>query len=178
MPAQRTRYSYDAERRAFTWERARGQMAGLPGGRGLNIGYEAVDRHVDQAEGHRIALRFLTARGAMGDLSYERLRQLSNRFAEVLGDLAVHRGDRVATLLERQPELYIAAFGTLKRGAVFSPLPCSFGPELVRERLRVAEITVLVTTPSIYWQRWRESGPSYPHCDTCSSSPAPPDLPR
>jgi acetyl-CoA synthetase len=36
---------YVAERDAFTWEDARRALDGLPGGRGLNIAHEAVDRH-------------------------------------------------------------------------------------------------------------------------------------
>lgn len=36
---------YDAARDAFTWARARTSLSGLPGGRGLNIAHEAVDRH-------------------------------------------------------------------------------------------------------------------------------------
>ena len=149
VPAQE-RASYEAELGTFSWAQARSQLAGLPGGRGLNIGYEAVDRHVDAGEGFRLALRCVSEDGAVEDLSYERLRQLTNRFAEVLGDLGVGRGDRVATLLGRQPELYVAALGTLKRGAVFCPLFCSFGPEPVRQRLRLGGVRVVVTTPLLY----------------------------
>mgnify|MGYP001260933404 CR=1 FL=1 len=43
---------YDAERREFSWEAARGLLDGLPGGRGLNIGHEACDRH----PGDRVAI--------------------------------------------------------------------------------------------------------------------------
>ena len=36
---------YAAERERFSWESARRALDGLPGGRGLNIAHEAVDRH-------------------------------------------------------------------------------------------------------------------------------------
>jgi hypothetical protein len=36
---------YAALRESFTWERARSELDGLPGG-ALNMAYEAVDRHV------------------------------------------------------------------------------------------------------------------------------------
>jgi hypothetical protein len=36
---------YDQARADFTWEAARAELDGLPGGRGLNIAHEAVDRH-------------------------------------------------------------------------------------------------------------------------------------
>ena len=39
---------YESVRRAFTWDTARGLLDGLPGGKGLNIAHEAVDRHADR----------------------------------------------------------------------------------------------------------------------------------
>ena len=36
---------YDEERRRFSWDAARAALDGLPGGAGLNIAHEAVDRH-------------------------------------------------------------------------------------------------------------------------------------
>lgn len=43
--------TYADDRASFTWDRARAELAGLPGGRGLNIAHEAVDRHVDEGRG-------------------------------------------------------------------------------------------------------------------------------
>ncbi len=37
---------YQRARRDFSWDQARSELAGLPGGRGINIAHEAVDRHV------------------------------------------------------------------------------------------------------------------------------------
>jgi len=36
---------YERERTAFRWDEARRSLSGLPGGHGLNIAHEAVDRH-------------------------------------------------------------------------------------------------------------------------------------
>ena len=142
--------SYDELRRTFSWEQARAELAGLPGGRGLNIAHEAIDRHVDAGDGARVALRCVDEDGVVTTTTYEQMRRETNRFANVLADLGVGRGDRVMTLLGRQQEQYVAALGTLKRGAVFSPLFSSFGPEPIRERLRISGARVLVTTPSLY----------------------------
>ena len=142
--------SYDELRRTFTWERARAELAGLPGGRGLNIAHEAVDRHVDAGDGDRVALRCVEEDGVVSTTTYEQLRRETNRFANVLTELGIGKGDRVMTLLGRQQEQYVAAMGTLKRGAVFSPLFSSFGPEPIRERLRLSGARVLVTTPSLH----------------------------
>jgi acetyl-CoA synthetase len=144
---------YDELRRSFTWERARADLTGLPGGRGLNIAHEAVDRHVDAGAGDRVALRCITEDGAVSTLSYDRLRRETNRFAHVLASLGVRRGDVVMSLLGRQAEQYVAALGTLKAGAVFSPLFSSFGPEPIRKRLGISGARVLVTTASLYRRR-------------------------
>ena len=37
-------WDYERTRTAFSWQAARGALDGLPGG-GLNIAYEAIDRH-------------------------------------------------------------------------------------------------------------------------------------
>src|SRR5689334_11576340 len=50
----------------------------------------------------------------------------------------------------RVPELYVAVLGTLKARAVLSPLFAAFGPEPVRERMRLGDGVVLVTTPQLY----------------------------
>jgi acetyl-CoA synthetase len=141
---------YETVRGSFTWEDARRELDGLPGGRGLNIAHEAVDRHVAAGRGDRVALRWLGRRGEARDLTYRDLRALSNRFANVLGGLGVGRGDRVFTLCGRIPELYVAALGAWKSRAVFCPLFSAFGPEPIRQRLSRGEARVLVTTEALY----------------------------
>lgn len=74
---------YDRGRRAFSWEAARLGIDGLPGGRGLNIAYEAVDRHVAHGHGDRVAIRWLSRSGERHDISYAALAASSARFANV-----------------------------------------------------------------------------------------------
>jgi acetyl-CoA synthetase len=136
--------------RSFTWEAARRELDGLPRRRGLNIAHEAVDRHAAGARGEHVALRWLGKRGQMRELTYADLRELSSRFANVLGELGVGKGDRVFGLSPRLPELYAAALGTLKNGSVFCPLFPAFGPEPVRQRLELGAGSVLVTTETLY----------------------------
>jgi acetyl-CoA synthetase len=134
----------------FSWNDARGWLDGLPGGRGLNIAYEAVDRHSEGPNSKRIALRWISRTGARRDFTYEGLRQATNRFANVLGRLGVGKGDVVATLAGRTPSLYIAALGTLKNGSVYTPLYSAFGPDPIVSRMTIARARVLVTTDALY----------------------------
>ncbi len=141
---------YDEARSSFTWEAARQRLAGLPHGCGLNIAYEAVDRHMAEGRGDHIALRWIAKERATKNYTYNELAELGSRFANALKALGVSPGERVFTLLGRVPELYVTALGTWKRGAVFCPLFSAFGPSPVKARMLIAEPTVLVTTTRLY----------------------------
>ncbi|MGZ5415560.1 MAG: acetate--CoA ligase [Nocardioides sp.] len=135
------------------WGRAREALDGLPDGAGLNIGYEALDRHVAHGDGEVVALRCLDEAGDAADYTYDDLARLTNRFANVLDTLGIEPGEAVFSLLGRQLETYVSVLGTLKHTSVFSPLFAAFGPEPVRERLRLGRGRVLVTTRELYRRR-------------------------
>jgi acetyl-CoA synthetase len=141
---------YAAARASFRWDEARRSLSGLPGGQGLNMAHEAVDRHVADGRGDHVALRFLGKDGARRDFTYRDLCEQSSRFANLLQTLGIGKGDRVFALLPRLPELYIACLGTLKNRSVFSPLFSAFGPEPIALRVRLGEAKVLVTTRALY----------------------------
>jgi len=140
---------YDKVRAEFTWDAARALLDGLPGG-GLNIAYEAVDRHVASGNGDRLALRWLGRKDEVVDLTYAQLAAETGRFADALTRLGLKRGDRVFGLAGRVPELYVAALGTLKGGFVFSPLFSAFGPEPIQARMSIGDGAALVTTAGLY----------------------------
>lgn len=134
----------------FSWDRARRALSGLPGGRGVNIAYEAVDRHAAGPLAAHDALRFVRADGNTHALSYAELAEQTGRFASVLQRLGIERADRVFSLCGRRPELFVAAFGTLKNGSVFCPMFSGFDPEPARQRLRIGSGRALVTTRELY----------------------------
>ncbi len=146
---------YEATRMNFSWEDARRELAGLPGGRGLNIAYETVDRHVDRGSGHGVALRFLRLDGTIEDKTFADLSRESNRFANVLRHLGVEAGERVFALSGRVPDLYVTALGTLKNKSVFCPLFSAFGPEPIFQRLSRGDARVLVTDRRLYEKKIR-----------------------
>lgn len=153
---------YDDARRMFSWEQARAELDGLPNGRGLNIAYEAVNRHASGSRCDHLAMRWLGRNGEVLDYTYGELDELSNRFANVLQRLGVTKGDRVYVLAGRIPELYVAALGTLKHRAVFCPLFSAFGPEPIRARLTIGKARVLLTTESLYERKVKSLRQSLP----------------
>jgi len=171
---------YEADRARFRWEDARALLDGLPGGRGLNIAHEAVDRHATGATADRTALRWLAKDGRVVDLTYDDLRRATSRFANVLADLGVAAGDRVYLLLGRVPELYVAAIGTLKARGILCTLFSAFGPEPLHARLEIGGARVLVTTPALYRKKveaLRASLPALEHVLLVGPDDAPVDVP-
>jgi acetyl-CoA synthetase len=156
---------YEAAYRSFSWDRARTQLCGLPGG-GLNIAFEAVDRHLVHGRGDRQAIIWIGKNDTVRKLSYADLAAASNRFANALRRLGVGRADGVFALVGRIPELYIAALGTWKGGSVFCPLFSAFGPDPVRQRMAIGKARVLVTTEALYRKKvmpWRSEMPHLQH---------------
>ncbi len=152
---------YDEACAAFSWDGARALLDGLPDG-ALNIAHEAIDRHVAHGMADKVAIRWIATDGRKVDYSYADLKAQTNRFANVLGELGIGKGDRVYALLGRVPELYIAALGTLKAGAVFCPLFSAFGPEPIKARMEIGEGRVLLTSHALYARKvaaWRADLP-------------------
>jgi acetyl-CoA synthetase len=141
-----------ATRAAFTWDDARSALAGLPGG-GLNIGFEAVDRHAEGARAERVAIHWLGADGAQRRITYGELLHLTNRFANAITALGLKRGERLFVLAPRLPDLYVAVLGALKAGVVVSPLFSAFGPEPIATRMNLGAGRALVTTASLYQRK-------------------------
>ncbi len=153
MAAPPNLLDYDQTCAAFAWESIAEKLSGLPGNAGINIAYEAVDRHAGGALRDKLALRWLGKDGAGRDFTYADLAAESNRFANVLRKLGMGKGDRIFVLAGRIPALYIAVLGTLKNTSVLCPLFSAFGPEPIEQRLQIGDGRVLVTTERLFKQR-------------------------
>lgn len=139
-----------------SWRTARELFTRADGS--INIAHAAVDRVVDAGGGNTVALKWLSKTGVEQHYNYQTLQDETSRFASALVAHGVDVGDRVYTLLGRVPELYFAALGTLRRGAVYTPLFAAFGPEPVRARMEIGNANVLLTTAALYRKKiasWR-----------------------
>ena len=170
---------YERARAGFSWDKARKYLTGLPDG-GLNIAYEAVDRHAGGEWANRTALRFLAPTGPKRGLTYAGLARQTDIFHNVLRRLGVGKGDRLFVLCGRIPELYVSVLGTLKNGSVASPLFSAFGPQPIATRINLGSGKVLVTTESLYRRKVaaiRDQMPTLEHVLLVSDDGRPTSVP-
>ena len=71
---------YDTFASSFRWKVVQEEMTGLPDGNGLNICYEAVDRHLGASAtfgdiSTKVAIRWCGKDGSMRDFTYDIHRQ-------------------------------------------------------------------------------------------------------
>lgn len=78
-----------------------------------------IDRYADQHD--KIALLWENAEGDTQQITYLKLRQESNKFANALKSLGLKKGDKVIITLPRIPETYYIYLGALKLGLIISP---------------------------------------------------------
>ena len=143
--------NYEETYRDFNWEQITHYIDQLPDDNGINIAYEAIDRHANNdSDKDKVAVKFIRKKGHVDEFTYLQLKRITNQFANVLHDLNVLKEERVFCLCPRIPELYATLFGTLKHQNVFCPLFSAFGPEPILARMQRGDATVLVTTESLY----------------------------
>ncbi len=113
---------------------------------GLNVCHEICDKWA--ADPGKVALYYETLDGGDGTLTFAELKAASARFANYLKAQGVSKGDRVAGLLPRGPELLVVIAGALRLGAVYQPLFTAFGSGAIEYRLERAGTKLLVTDPA------------------------------
>lgn len=85
----------------------------------FNFGRDIVDRWAEEED--RTAMIWLGSDGEERRLTFKDISLASNRFANVMKDLGVERGDRVMVVLGKVPEWQIILTGLLKLGAIAVP---------------------------------------------------------
>jgi acetyl-CoA synthetase len=109
---------------------------------GINACIECCDRHTGQ---NRLALCAISAGGELRKFSFDDLKDMSARVANLLKDAGVGPGDVVAGMLPRIPELVALILGTWRIGAVYQPLFTAFGPKAIDHRLKTSGAKLVVT---------------------------------
>ncbi|WP_370278200.1 AMP-binding protein [Pontibacterium sp.] len=112
---------------------------------GFNVCEEIVDKWAD---GDGVALKYEGATREASQLTFAELKEKAAQFANYLESQGIGKGDRVAALLPRTPELMVVIMGTLRAGAVYQPLFTAFGPGAIEYRVQQAGTKLVVTDPA------------------------------
>jgi propionyl-CoA synthetase len=112
----------------------------------LNTCHNALDRHIDAGHGDRTALIYDSpVTETKANYSYTELREAVARFAGVLTELGVRKGDRVVIYLPMVPEAVIAMLASARIGAVHSVVFGGFAAKELAVRIDDAAPTVIVS---------------------------------
>ena len=112
----------------------------------LNISYNCLDRHVDSGKGDKKAIIW---EGNNPDedksFTYTELLSQVKKFANVLKNLGVEKGDRVCIYMQMVPELSIAMLACARIGAVHSVVFGAFSADSLRDRINDSACRLLIT---------------------------------
>ena len=109
----------------------------------FNIATACCDRYADGS--NRLALIYVDEDKGSSRTSFDELRDLSSRFANVLKADGLLRGDRVAVFLSQSLELPIVHLAAFRSGLVSVPLFTLFGEDALEFRLANSGATAVVT---------------------------------
>jgi len=112
----------------------------------LNISYNCLDRHVEAGKGDRTALIW-EGNNPSEDrhFSYSELLRKVQKFANVLKDLGVEKGDRVCLYMQMVPQLPVAMLACARIGAVHSVVFGAFSADSLRDRINDSACKILIT---------------------------------
>jgi len=119
------------------------------GGR-TNIAYNCLDRHLTTARKNKAAIIWEGEPGDERILTYQALHREVCKFANVLKQIGVQTGDRVAIYMPMVPELPIAMLACARIGATHSVVFGGFSAEALRDRINDAQAKVVITADGGY----------------------------
>ncbi|MDQ1569881.1 MAG: acetyl-CoA synthetase [Actinomycetota bacterium] len=111
----------------------------------INVAYNCLDRHVAAGNGDRVAFHWEGENGDTATYTYSELTTAVKKAANVLIDLGVEQGDRVAIYLPVIPEALIAMLAVVRIGAVHSVVFGGFSSESLRSRIDDAAAKLVIT---------------------------------
>ncbi|GAA2887036.1 acetate--CoA ligase [Microbacterium esteraromaticum] len=116
----------------------------------LNVAYNCLDRHVEAGNGDRVAILWEGEPGDERRITYAELTDEVKRTANVLRELGVGRGDRVAIYLPMIPEAVISMLAVARLGAIHSVVFGGFSADSLRSRIDDAGAKLVITADGGY----------------------------
>ncbi|SVB53110.1 uncharacterized protein METZ01_LOCUS205964, partial [marine metagenome] len=112
----------------------------------LNVSFNCLDRHIIAGHGDQTALIW-EGNDPKTDTTFTYTELLSevSKFANILKEKGVEKGDRVCIYMQMIPELAIAMLACTRIGAVHSIVFGAFSPDSLRDRINDSSCKILIT---------------------------------
>ena len=118
----------------------------------INITHNCLDRHLNGPRRNKAALIWEAESGKRKTYTYGQLDREVRQFGNVLKDLGVSKGDRVAIYMPMLPEAAIAMLACARIGAIHNVVFGGFSPDSLSDRINDSQCKVLVTADG-GWRR-------------------------
>jgi len=128
----------------LTWDKKNARITWFKGAK-INLSYNCLDRHLEQ-RANKVAIIWQGEQeNEVVKLTYRDLHSQVCKFANVLKNKGVKKGDRVAMYMPMIPELAIAMLACTRIGAIHSIVFAGFTSSSLKDRILDSECKVLVT---------------------------------
>jgi acetyl-CoA synthetase len=116
----------------------------------INASVNALDRHVNEGRGDRVAFFFEGEPGDSRTITYAQLLTEVKRTANALTELGIKDGDRVAIYMPMIPEAAIAMLACARIGAPHSVVFGGFSADALLSRIQDADAKLVITADGGY----------------------------
>ncbi|RDI71077.1 acetate--CoA ligase [Halopelagius longus] len=116
----------------------------------INASYNCVDRHVENGDKNRVAIKWEGEYGETRTYTYQDLYREVNEFAAALRDMGVEEDEVVTLYMPMVPELPIAMLACARIGAPHSVVFAGFSADALATRMNSADSDYLVTCDGYY----------------------------
>jgi acetyl-CoA synthetase len=134
----------------LSWDFTKPEVKWFEGAQ-LNITENCIDRHL-ATRGDKTAILFEPndPKESAEHITYNQLSERVNKFANVLKDQGIQKGDRVCIYLPMIPELAIAVLACARIGAIHSVVFAGFSATALSTRINDSECKMVITSDGSY----------------------------
>ncbi len=111
----------------------------------LNASYACIDTHLHTWRKNKVALYWEDENGNTKSFSYSQLYKEVNKFASVLKNIRVEKGDIVILYLPMIPEITIAMLASARIGAIHTVIFSGFSSQALADRINDTGAKILIT---------------------------------
>ena len=136
--------------KVLSWDFKKPEIKWFEGAK-LNITENCIDRHLN-TKGDTTAIIFEpnNPKEDAQHISYNELSERVNKFANVLKEQGIKKGDRVAIYLPMIPELAVSLLACARIGAIHSVIFAGFSSSALATRINDSECKMVITSDGSY----------------------------